>query len=148
VTLSATASGLARDLFALGHWSRDDELRILGQTDDDVYLTGWMEGIHEHHGITWFETIQQASRPMLEDADVRNELAEYVAHGVGDAFRRRSATLGAAGMVSAIQGEGRDTSEMADEEKASCWTLGSWTHLAYTALSPEAHVALEADCAP
>jgi hypothetical protein len=147
-TMPESAGNLAYNLFLLGYWSRDEELRILGQTDDDPYLEGWMEGIREHDDITWFAAIQKAAHMVLDHEDIRYELAEHIAPGAGDDFRHRLAMLGTAGMVDAIEGEDPGASQtMTEAECVRCFVLAYWTHFACNALGPDAQDALAAECA-
>ena len=147
-TMAPSAGLLAYNLFLLGYWSRDEDLRIQGQMDQRPYLEGWMEGIRRHFDITWFETIQRMSHALADDPDLRYRLAEFIAPGAGDDFRSRLALLGIAQTVDVIEGQHPGTSALvAPPEKVRCWTLGYWTHLASNALSPDAQAALAAECA-
>ena len=145
-TMAPSAGLLAYNLFLLGYWSRDEELRVQGQMDQRPYLEVWMEGAREHLETTWFETIQWAAHTLADDPEVRGRLAEFIAPGAGDDFRSRLALVGIARMADVIEGQHPGTSALVTPpEKVRCWTLGYWTHATSKALSPDAQAALAAE---
>lgn len=138
---------LAYNLFLLGYWSRAEDLRIQKQPETSQSLGTWMTGARERFD-TWFVTIQWAARTLADDPDIRHRLAEFIAPGAGDDFRRRLAALGIARMSYAIDERHPGTSAMlTSEEKLRCWILGYWMRVVSSALSPEAQAELELECA-
>jgi hypothetical protein len=145
--MQQSAGLFAYNLFLLGYWSRAEDLRIQKQPEASRYLGTWMTGAREQFD-TWFVTIQWATHALADDQDIRHRLAEFIAPGAGDDFRRRLATLGIARMAHAIDERHPGTSAMlTPEEKVRCWTLGYWMRVVSSALSPEADAELAAECA-
>ena len=146
-TMEQSAGLLAYNLFLLGYWSRAEDLRIQKQPEASQYLGTWMTGAREQFD-TWFVTIQWAARTLANEPEIRHRLAEFIAPGSGDDFRRRLAARGIARMSYAIDEAHPGTSTMlTPEEKLQVWILGYWMRVVDTALPPEAQADLNRECA-
>jgi hypothetical protein len=149
--LHAATPLLAYNLFLLGYWCREVELRVLGHGEADAAVTRELEKAHARGpgGKEWLGTLQAAAYGLAgwdeEDPEIIAAVRERLPANTGEHFHEVYAVTGTVAVRDAIDAQHPGASEpLSGSEMRMCWEVGYWMRAVSICLPDAAHAEFEA----